>query len=80
MIWKRTLSEREIRDVYKSQKNTRPAPLVAADIVETVAIEPSFTNIGVLALIVAVRTFLGWSLEVELEGRWPWNKREKLTE
>ncbi len=48
--------------------------LVAADIVETVAIEPSFTNIGVLGLIVVVRTFLGWSLTVELEGRWPWQK------
>jgi uncharacterized membrane protein len=51
--------------------------LVAADIVETVAIEPNFTNIGVLGLIVTVRTFLGWSLEVELEGRWPWKQREK---
>lgn len=48
--------------------------LVAADIVETVAIQPTFENIGVLALIVAVRTFLGWSLEVELEGRWPWRR------
>jgi uncharacterized membrane protein len=52
--------------------------LVAADIVETVAIQPTFTNIGVLALIVAVRTFLGWSLSVELEGHWPWQK-SKLT-
>ncbi len=49
--------------------------LVAADIVETVAIEPTFTSIGVLALIVVVRTFLGWSLTVELEGRWPWHKK-----
>jgi uncharacterized membrane protein len=48
--------------------------LVAADIVETVVIEPTFTSVGVLALIVAVRTFLGWSLAVELEGRWPWQK------
>lgn len=50
--------------------------LVAADIVETVAIEPTFTSVGVLALIVAVRTFLGWSLTVELEGRWPWQAKE----
>ena len=48
--------------------------LVAADIVETVAIQPTFSNIGVLALIVAVRTFLGWSLAVELDGHWPWQK------
>lgn len=51
--------------------------LVAADIVETVAIEPTFTSIGVLAMIVAVRTFLGWSLTVELEGRWPWQKEKE---
>jgi len=49
--------------------------LVAADIVETVALEPTFADVGVLAVIVAVRTFLGWSLAVELEGRWPWQKK-----
>ncbi len=48
--------------------------LVAADIVETVAIQPTFSNISVLAMIVVVRTFLGWSLELEMEGRWPWQK------
>lgn len=46
--------------------------LVAGDIIRTVAIDPTFTSVGVLAVIVAVRTFLSWSLEVELQGRWPW--------
>ena len=47
--------------------------LVAADIVRTVIIEePSFANIGVLGLLILVRTFLGWALEVEINGRWPW--------
>lgn len=46
--------------------------LVAGDIIRTVAIDPSFTSVGVLAVIVLVRTFLSWSLEVELQGRWPW--------
>jgi uncharacterized membrane protein len=46
--------------------------LVAADIIRTVAISPTFASVGVLALIVLVRTFLSFSLEVELEGRWPW--------
>jgi uncharacterized membrane protein len=46
--------------------------LVAADIVGTVAAEPTFTNLGVLALIVAIRTFLSFSLELEISGRWPW--------
>ncbi|MEX1163045.1 MAG: DUF1622 domain-containing protein [Nitriliruptor sp.] len=45
--------------------------LVAADIIGTVAIDPSFANIGVLAAIVAVRTFLSSSIELETEGRWP---------
>jgi uncharacterized membrane protein len=49
--------------------------LVAADIIRTIAITPSFTSIGVLGLIVVVRTFLSFSLEVELDGRWPWQGR-----
>jgi len=48
--------------------------LVAADIIRTVAIAPTFTSVGVLALIVVVRTFLSWSLELELSGRWPWQR------
>ena len=46
--------------------------LVAGDIIRTVAIAPTFTSVGVLALIVLIRTFLSFSLEVELNGRWPW--------
>lgn len=46
--------------------------LVAADIIRTVALEPSLQNVVVLALLVVVRTFLSWSLVVEIEGRWPW--------
>lgn len=46
--------------------------LVAADIVRTVALEPNFTNLGVLGLLVLIRTFLSWTLELEVEGRWPW--------
>jgi uncharacterized membrane protein len=50
--------------------------LVAADIIRTVAISPTFESVGVLALIVVVRTFLSWSLELELSGRWPWQRSE----
>jgi uncharacterized membrane protein len=46
--------------------------LVAADVVRTVALEPTLMNVGILALLVVVRTFLSWSLVVEIEGRWPW--------
>lgn len=46
--------------------------LVAADIINTVAIEPSLDSLAVLAGIVLIRTFLSFSLEVEINGRWPW--------
>jgi uncharacterized membrane protein len=48
--------------------------LVAGDIIRTVAASPTFRSAGVLALIVAIRTFLSFTLEVELEGRWPWQR------
>ncbi len=44
--------------------------LVAADIIRSVALDPTFATIGVLGLIVVVRTFLSWSLELEVNGRW----------
>ena len=50
--------------------------LVAGDIVRTVAASPSLTSVAVLAAIVLIRTFLSFSLEVEIAGRWPWQKRE----
>jgi uncharacterized membrane protein len=46
--------------------------LVAADIIRTVAVAPTFTSVGVLAVIVLIRTFLSFSLELEITGRWPW--------
>jgi uncharacterized membrane protein len=46
--------------------------LVAADIIRTVAVQPSLQNVAVLGLIVLIRTFLSFSLEVEIDGRWPW--------
>jgi uncharacterized membrane protein len=48
--------------------------LIAGDILRTVAIEPTFENLGVLGLLVVIRTFLSWTLALELEGRWPWQK------
>ncbi|MDQ3886658.1 MAG: DUF1622 domain-containing protein [Actinomycetota bacterium] len=48
--------------------------LVAGDIIRTVAVSATFTGVGILAVIVAIRTFLSMSLEVELEGRWPWHR------
>jgi uncharacterized membrane protein len=48
--------------------------LVAADIVKTIALELTFTSLGVLAGLVLVRTFLSWALVLEIEGRWPWQR------
>ena len=50
--------------------------LVAADIIRTVALEPSLENVAILGILVLVRTFLSWSLVVEIEGRWPWKDAE----
>ncbi|MCB2053466.1 MAG: DUF1622 domain-containing protein [Geminicoccaceae bacterium] len=49
--------------------------LVAADIIGTVAVEPSAENLAVLALIVLIRTFLSFSLQIEIDGRLPWQRR-----
>ena len=48
--------------------------LVAADIIGTVAVDPTFRNLGVLGLIVLIRTFLSFALELEVNGRWPWQE------
>jgi uncharacterized membrane protein len=53
--------------------------LVAADIIRTVAATPTFESVGVLAGIVLIRTFLSFSLEVELEGRFPWRRATIVT-
>ena len=48
--------------------------LVIADIIGTVAIEPTMQNLSVLAVIVVIRTFLSFTLELEVNGRWPWQQ------
>ncbi len=49
--------------------------LVGADIVATVTAPLTFRSVGLLGLIVLIRTFLSFSLETEIEGRWPWRRR-----
>jgi uncharacterized membrane protein len=49
--------------------------LVAADIVKTIAIDLTFTSLALLAGLVLVRTFLSWTLVLEIEGRWPWQRQ-----
>jgi uncharacterized membrane protein len=49
--------------------------LVAADIIATVAIKPSLESVSILGLVVVIRTFLSFSLEIELEGKLPWRSK-----
>jgi uncharacterized membrane protein len=46
--------------------------LVAADVIRTVALDLTPRSVGMLAALVAIRTFLSWSVEVEIDGHWPW--------
>lgn len=48
--------------------------LIAADIIGMVAIVPTFERLGILGLIIVIRTFLSFSLQIEIEGRWPWQR------
>jgi uncharacterized membrane protein len=50
--------------------------LVAADIINIVALNLDFANVGVLALIIVLRTFLSFTLNVEATGKWPWQEQE----
>ena len=61
-------------EVVRRSSAGRPKP--AGDVVRTVALEPTLSNVAVLGLLVLVRTFLSWTLAVEIEGRWPWQRPE----
>jgi len=49
--------------------------LVGADIIGTITAPLTFTSVGLLAIIVLIRTFLSFALETEIEGCWPWERR-----
>ncbi|MBP1688647.1 MAG: putative rane protein [Deltaproteobacteria bacterium] len=49
--------------------------LVAADIIRTVALDPTIQSVAMLGLLVLIRTFLSWALVVEIEGAWPWQAK-----
>ena len=82
IIWSsRFIYRREIRSRYDSYKISIGRSLllglevlVAADIVKTIALELTFASLGLLAGLVLVRTFLSWTLVLEIEGRWPWQR------
>jgi uncharacterized membrane protein len=51
--------------------------LVGADIISTITAPLTFESVGLLAVIVVIRTFLSFSLETEIEGCWPWQRTAK---
>ncbi|WP_104053264.1 MULTISPECIES: DUF1622 domain-containing protein [unclassified Arthrobacter] len=77
----RTLLRRTGRPVYEAYRQQLGRSillglelLVAADIIRTVAVTPTFESLGVLALIVLIRTFLSYTLQLEVTGRLPWQQ------
>ena len=48
--------------------------LIAGDIIRTMGVAPTLENVFILALIVVIRTFLSMALQLEVEGRWPWQR------
>jgi uncharacterized membrane protein len=53
--------------------------LIAADIIKTVTLESTLENVVILGLLVLIRTFLSWSLVLEVEGKWPWQQSEETS-
>ncbi|MBU4174115.1 MAG: DUF1622 domain-containing protein [Actinobacteria bacterium] len=51
--------------------------LIAGDIIRTVAIDLNYQNLGTLAILVLIRSFLSINLEMEIEGRWPWKQKQE---
>lgn len=54
--------------------------LVAADVIRTVALDLTPRNVAMLGALVLIRTFLSWSVVVEMQGHWPWRAAEQSHE
>ncbi|MFI8002881.1 DUF1622 domain-containing protein [Streptomyces sp. NPDC086010] len=76
--WRRSGQAREgyraLRETFGGTLLLGLEILVAADLIRTVAVAPTFTNVGVLGLVVLIRTFLSFSLQIEIDGTLPWRK------
>ena len=65
---------RVLREAFGGTILLAPEILVAADLIRTVVVSPTLDNVLVLGLIVLIRTFLSFSLEIEIEGMVPWRR------
>lgn len=76
-IWRRgggRRAYRALRETFGGVLLLSLEILVAADLIRTVAVAPTLTNVAVLGLIVLIRTFLSFSLQVEIDGAPPWRR------
>ena len=53
--------------------------LVLSDVIETILVPPTFQSLAGLAFLLIVRTFVSWTLDLEIEGRWPWQTKTEKT-
>ena len=78
LVWRRSRQGQEayrvLRSAFGGVLLLGLEILVAADLIKTVAVATTIENVGVLGLIVLIRTFLSFSLEVEIEGMLPWRR------
>ena len=78
LVWRRSRQGQEayrvLRSAFGGVLLLGLEILVAADLIKTVAVATTIENVGVLGLIVLIRTFLSFSLEVEIEGTLPWRR------
>lgn len=50
--------------------------LVVADVIETITVKPTFESLAFLGILIIIRTFVSWTVSLEVEGRWPWQPAE----
>jgi uncharacterized membrane protein len=78
VVWRRSgdgrAGYRALRETFGGVLLLGLEILVAADLIRTVAVAPTLENVSVLGLIVLIRTFLSFSLEIEIEGVPPWRR------
>ena len=79
-----SLRQRGWRDAYATYRSNLGRGillglelLVGADIIATITSRLTFESVGLLAAVIGIRTFLSFSLEAEIEGRWPWDRWRK---
>ena len=59
--------------------NPEDPTVVAATIIKTITLDLTIKSISLLALMVGIRTILGWTTVLEMDGKWPWHNEGKDT-